>query len=39
MAPILIENDIRKNLEFGSNCMIIGDNRKYLTILLTLKQD
>lgn len=39
VAPILIENEIKKNLEFVSNCMVIGDNRKYLSVLLTLKQD
>lgn len=39
IAPILIENEIKKNLGFVSNCMVIGDNRKYLSVLLTLKQD
>ncbi|CAK78507.1 unnamed protein product (macronuclear) [Paramecium tetraurelia] len=39
VAPILIENEIKKNLEFVSNCMVIGDNRRYLSVLLTLKQD
>ncbi|CAD8094982.1 unnamed protein product [Paramecium sonneborni] len=39
IAPILIENEVKNNLEFVSNCMVIGDNRKYLAILLTLKQD
>lgn len=37
VAPVLIENDIKRNLKFISNCMVIGDKRKYLTVLLTLK--
>ncbi|CAD8161832.1 unnamed protein product [Paramecium octaurelia] len=39
VAPILIENELKKHLEFISNCMVVGDNRKYLSVLLTLKQD
>jgi long-chain-fatty-acid--CoA ligase ACSBG len=37
IAPVLIENDIKRNMKFISNCMVIGDKRKYLTVLLTLK--
>lgn len=37
IAPVLIENDIKRNMKFVSNCMVIGDKRKYLTVLLTLK--
>ena len=38
IAPILIENSIKSELsEIISNVMVVGDNRKYLTCLLTLK--
>lgn len=37
IAPILIENEIKESLPFVSNTMVIGDKRKYLIILLTLK--
>lgn len=37
IAPVLIENDLKRNMKFISNCMVIGDKRKYLTVLLTLK--
>ena len=37
MIPIEIEEMIKSNLPFLSNVMLIGDNREYLTCLLTLK--
>lgn len=37
VSPILIEDDIKAKLPFVSNAMVIGDNRKYLVVLLTLK--
>jgi len=37
VAPLLIENEIRAALPEISQCVVIGDNRKYLTCLLTLK--
>lgn len=37
VAPILIENEVRNALPELSQCIVIGDNRKYLAILLTLK--
>ena len=32
-----IENAIKANVPFLSNVMVIGDKRKYLTCLVTLK--
>lgn len=37
VAPVLIEEEVKKNIKIVSNCIVIGDKRKYLSILLTLK--
>lgn len=38
VAPVLIENEIKNSLgNFIANSMVIGDARKYLTVLLTFK--
>lgn len=37
VAPVLIENIILENLPFISNAVVIGDQRKYLIVLLTFK--
>lgn len=37
VAPILIENAIKKHLPAVSNVMVIGDQRKFLSCVLTLK--
>jgi len=37
VAPILIENEIKTAIPELSQAVVIGDNRKYLTVLLTLK--
>ena len=37
VAPVLIENQIKEELQFISNAMVVRDKRKYLVILLTLK--
>lgn len=37
VAPILIEDEIKKTIPFVSNCMVIGEKRKYLSLLITLK--
>ena len=39
IAPVPIEDLIKKEVPFLSNVMVIGDHRKYLTCLLTLKVD
>ena len=37
IAPIPIEERIKKHVPFLSNVMCVGDNRKYLSCLVTLK--
>ena len=37
VAPVPIEESIKKELPCISNAMVIGDGRKYLTCLLTMK--
>lgn len=37
IPPVLIEDRIRKEIPEISNCMVIGEGKKYLTCLLTLK--
>ncbi len=38
IAPVLIEDNIKAELkEVVSNAMVVGDHRKYLTVLLTLR--
>lgn len=37
VAPILIEEKVKEKLPFVSNVMIIGEGRKYLIALLTIK--
>lgn len=37
VAPVLIENEIKEELKFVSNCMVIGDQKKFLAVLLTFK--
>ena len=37
VAPVLIENQVKEELPFISNAMVIGDKRKYLISILTLK--
>uniref|UniRef100_T1JBV8 long-chain-fatty-acid--CoA ligase n=1 Tax=Strigamia maritima TaxID=126957 RepID=T1JBV8_STRMM len=39
IPPIFIEETIKKNLPIISNCMVIGDQKKYLTLLITLKTE
>jgi len=37
VAPVPIEDAVKEQLPCVSNCMLIGDSRKFLTMLLTFK--
>ena len=37
VVPVEIEETIKTKVDFLSNVMLIGDNRKFLTCLVTLK--
>ena len=37
IAPILIEEEIKKSIPIVSNAMVIGDARKFLTTILTFR--
>jgi long-chain-fatty-acid--CoA ligase ACSBG len=37
VPPVLIENEMKAAMIALSNCMVIGDKRKYLTMLISLK--
>ena len=39
IAPVLIENEIRTALPFISNVVVVGDQKKFLGALITLKND
>mmetsp|Transcript_18587 Transcript_18587/g.57237 ORF Transcript_18587/g.57237 Transcript_18587/m.57237 type:complete len:634 (-) Transcript_18587:91-1992(-) len=39
VAPVLIEDELKKQLPCISNAMVIGDQKKYLTVLLCLKTE
>lgn len=39
IPPVLIENDMKAEMVALSNAMVIGDKRKYLTMLVSLKCD
>jgi len=37
VSPVAIEDAVKEQLPCVSNCMLIGDSRKFLSMLLTLK--
>lgn len=37
IPPVLIENEIKAVMSCISNCMVIGDKRKFLSVVLSLK--
>jgi len=37
VPPVLIEDAIKANIAIVSNCVLIGDRRKYLSMLVTLR--
>lgn len=37
MAPLPIEDAVREELAFVSNCVVIGDGRRFLSVLLCLR--
>ncbi len=39
MAPVLIENVVKELMPFVANSVVVGDRRKYLVVLLTLKAE
>mmetsp|Transcript_19222 Transcript_19222/g.32520 ORF Transcript_19222/g.32520 Transcript_19222/m.32520 type:complete len:659 (-) Transcript_19222:312-2288(-) len=39
VPPVLIENEMKAAMVAVSNCMVIGDKRKYLSMLVSLKVD
>jgi long-chain-fatty-acid--CoA ligase ACSBG len=39
IPPVLIENEMKAAMNAISNCMVIGDKKKFLTILISLKTE
>jgi len=39
VPPVLIENEVKAAMVAVSNCMVIGDKRKFLSMLVSLKVD
>lgn len=39
VPPLYIENCLRNKLPYCSNIMVIGDKKKFLSVLLTMKED
>ncbi|KAL4238196.1 hypothetical protein ACF0H5_002908 [Mactra antiquata] len=39
IAPVPVEDSVKEQLPCVSNCMLIGDKRKFISLLITLKTD
>lgn len=39
VAPVIIEDIIKEELKFISNAMVVGDAKKFLSVILTLKHE
>jgi long-chain-fatty-acid--CoA ligase ACSBG len=39
IPPVLIENEMKSAMNSLSNCMVIGDQRKFLTMLISVKTE
>lgn len=39
VAPVPIEDNVKEELPIVSNCMLIGDKKKFLSLLITLKTE
>ena len=39
IPPVLIENEMKEAMPALSNCMVVGDRRKYLSMLISLKTE
>ena len=37
VAPVPVEDAVKEELPIVSNCMLVGDKKKFLSMLLTLK--
>ena len=37
IPPVILESNILREIPFLSNVMVVGDKRRYLTCLMTLK--
>jgi len=39
IPPVLIENEMKASMNAISNCMVIGDKKKFLTMIITIKTE
>lgn len=37
IPPVLVENTVKEELKCISNCMLVGDMKKFLSLVITLK--
>jgi len=37
IAPVPVEDSVKEELPVVANCMLIGDKKKFLSLLITLK--